>query len=553
MPSRTRTHNPQLSDPLAVVLQPPANETPAARQERVELEQEQKRVSDQIDDELRKERNERKKRSKREVKVLLLGQSESGKSTVLKNFRLKYAATQWKAELRSWRAVIQLNLIQNVLTLLDVMQDRLALPDPPLGSGGPSTFTPPLPAYGRGSIDSTLSEITLGSSGRSVILTQKHRVLNLRLSPLRQVEEDLRRRLGAVDPEFTFANGDDGAMNGLPGERRKSGREFGVRGWIGALGLPMSGAKKPEEPMSVDEPTEILATVCDDIISLWEDPEIRELLRARGLRIEDRPGFFLSDTARIANRTYVPSDNDVVRARLRTLGVQEWRIMLENSECHSLRDPWRIIGRWVSWSVCHCVEPTSIAICLSSSFHLPSSVPPVMLTFSPGDSFGSEWVIYDVGGSRSMRHAWLPYFDAVNAIIFLAPISCFDERLAEDPTVNRLEDTLLLWKAIVSSKLLGKTTLIVFLNKCDLLKRKLQSGIMVNKHMISFGNRQNEVGVVVKYLKDKFKDILRSDASEPRTTYLYATSVTDTKATAATLNIVRDGIIREHLKHAEFV
>jgi hypothetical protein len=27
-------------------------------------------------------------------------------------------------------------------------------------------------------------------------------------------------------------------------------------------------------------------------------------------------------------------------------------------------------------------------------------------------------------------------------------------------------------------------------------------------------------------LKDKFKDIIRADASEPRTTYLYATSVT---------------------------
>ncbi|KAJ6611306.1 guanine nucleotide binding protein, alpha subunit, partial [Mycena sp. CBHHK59/15] len=78
--------------------------------------------------------------------------------------------------------------------------------------------------------------------------------------------------------------------------------------------------------------------------------------------------------------------------------------------------------------------------------------------------------IYDVGGSRSMRRAWLPYFDSVNAIIFRKSISCFDERLAEDPSVNRLEDTLLLWCALVSSKLLGKTTLIVFLNKCDLLK-----------------------------------------------------------------------------------
>ena len=44
----------------------------------------------------------------------------------------------------------------------------------------------------------------------------------------------------------------------------------------------------------------------------------------------------------------------------------------------------------------------------------------------------------------------------VNAIIFLAPISVFDESLEEDPTVNRLEDTYLLWKAVVSSKLLSK-------------------------------------------------------------------------------------------------
>ncbi|KAJ7613421.1 G-protein alpha subunit [Roridomyces roridus] len=499
-----RTHHSQLSDPFSAVLQPPANETAAERQVRVEAEQEQKRVSDQIDDDLRKERIDRKKRAKREVKVLLLGQSESGKSTVLKNFRLKYALTQWKAELRSWRAVIQLNLVQNVLTILDVIQEQFAQAEAPPAPSRRSSFTPP--RYGRMSIDSTVSELVQPQGTSHIQLSQKHRVLHLRLSPLREVEEDLRRRLGAEDPdpEFTFANGDDGAANGVLGEHRRRGttRDFGVRGWIGALGLPTPGGarKSLTADEGVDGVTEILASLSDEIISLWEDGDVRELLGARGIRLEDRPGFFLSDTARITNRNYVPSDNDVVRARLRTMGVQEWRIMLENS-----------------------------------------------------DSFGSEWVIYDVGGSRSMRHAWLPYFDAVNAIIFLAPISCFDERLDEDSSVNRLEDTLLLWRTIVSSKLLAKTTLIVFLNKCDLLKRKLQSGVQVNKYMISFGNRENEVGVVVKYLKDKFKDILRTEAPEPRTTYLYPTSVTDTKATAVTLNIVRDGIIREHLKHADLV
>jgi guanine nucleotide-binding protein subunit alpha len=48
-------------------------------------------------------------------------------------------------------------------------------------------------------------------------------------------------------------------------------------------------------------------------------------------------------------------------------------------------------------------------------------------------------------------------------IIFLCPVSCFDERLDEDVRVNRLEDSTLLWRSICSSKLLTKTQLILFL------------------------------------------------------------------------------------------
>jgi G-protein alpha subunit len=75
---------------------------------------------------------------------------------------------------------------------------------------------------------------------------------------------------------------------------------------------------------------------------------------------------------------------------------------------------------------------------------------------------------------------------AVNAIIFLAPISVFDQFLAEvrtpylnptstqellqDSRVNRVEDSLLLWKSLVENKLLANVNIILFLNKCDLLK-----------------------------------------------------------------------------------
>lgn len=139
----------------------------------------------------------------------------------------------------------------------------------------------------------------------------------------------------------------------------------------------------------------------------------------------------------------------------------------------------------------------------------------MVITLTVDSEYGREWIMYDVGGARTLvrplshkcmvpltyalqRAAWLPYFDNVNAIIFLAPISCFDERLAEDTRINRLEDSFILWTSICSSKLLTKTTMIVFLNKCDLLKRKLKRGVQVKDYLPSYGDRPNDTSSVVK-------------------------------------------------------
>ena len=71
-----------MSDPFWAALQPPPNESPADRDRRLFAEFEAKRISDGIDEMLGQERKER--RMKQEIKILLLGQSESGKSTTLK-------------------------------------------------------------------------------------------------------------------------------------------------------------------------------------------------------------------------------------------------------------------------------------------------------------------------------------------------------------------------------------------------------------------------------------------------------------------------------------
>ena len=51
----------------------------------------------------------------------------------------------------------------------------------------------------------------------------------------------------------------------------------------------------------------------------------------------------------------------------------------------------------------------------------------------------------------------------------LITVSCFDEKLAEDRRVNRLEDSYLLWRSVVSCKLLARTQIILFLNKCTFI------------------------------------------------------------------------------------
>lgn len=75
MPSRT-TFSPN-EDPLDVVLRPPPEETPTARAERLRREAEAKKISDAIDESIRQEKLAWKK-NKSLLRLLLLGQSESG-------------------------------------------------------------------------------------------------------------------------------------------------------------------------------------------------------------------------------------------------------------------------------------------------------------------------------------------------------------------------------------------------------------------------------------------------------------------------------------------
>ncbi|KAI9463919.1 guanine nucleotide binding protein, alpha subunit [Russula earlei] len=288
------------SDPLAAAIAPPHDESPDARTARLRAEAEARRVSDEIDEQLKQERAARR-RLRPCVKVLLLGQSESGKSTTLKNFQLQYARETWIEERSSWRAIIQLNLIRTIVTVLDLVGEALA----------------------SSSYDTT-----------SLPLTEKHRLLHLRLTPLRGVQLDLQRRLGAASTEETFNPGYGGALPRLS--------EFAVRsrdGWRSPLKRFRTRPQDAQETAraadarvrKAAEVTEVVVGCADDMKALWEDSAVRDMLRRKKIRMEEEPGFFLNDIDRIAARDYEPSDNDVIRARLRTLGVQEYNFWVEQA------------------------------------------------------------------------------------------------------------------------------------------------------------------------------------------------------------------------------
>jgi hypothetical protein len=79
----------------------------------------------------------------------------------------------------------------------------------------------------------------------------------------------------------------------------------------------------------------------------------------------------LDDIHRISERGYEPSDDDIIRVRSTTPGFQEYHLTVETGGCQSFVAPTRI----------HAVALVT-DLCL-------------------GKEAGNEWILYDVGYSRS--------------------------------------------------------------------------------------------------------------------------------------------------------
>ncbi|VDM42713.1 unnamed protein product [Toxocara canis] len=83
--------------------------------------------------------------------------------------------------------------------------------------------------------------------------------------------------------------------------------------------------------------------------------------------------------------------------------------------------------------------------------------------------------MFDVGGQRDERRKWIQCFNDVTAIIFVCASSSYNLVLWEDATQNRLKESLALFKNIWNNRWLKTISVILFLNKQDLLAEKIKS------------------------------------------------------------------------------
>ncbi|KAJ8073773.1 hypothetical protein PM082_012051 [Marasmius tenuissimus] len=108
----------------------------------------------------------------------------------------------------------------------------------------------------------------------------------------------------------------------------------------------------------------------------------------------------------------------------------------------------------------------------------------------------------------------------------------------------------MLWSSIVSNKLLQHTDIILFLNKCDIMKTKLSSGIRLKDYVVSYGNRPNDFDSAASYLRKKFAGIMKEDSPLQRTFYCHLTTVTDTLSTQKVITSIKDMLMRDNLKQS---
>ncbi|KAL1406997.1 guanine nucleotide-binding protein subunit alpha [Vanrija albida] len=228
--------------------------------------------------------------------------------------------------------------------------------------------------------------------------------------------------------------------------------------------------------------------LADAVKGLWQDEGVRDAFTRRNeLQLNDSAPYYFDAVQRISQANYVPTDQDILRARVKTTGI---------TETH----------------------------------------------FTIGDL---KYKIFDVGGQRSERRKWLGIFENVTALVFLIAISEYDQKLYEDETVNRMQEAMTLFESVANSRWFTKTSIILFLNKIDLFRAKLPTSPL-NETFPEYKGGAN-YDAACAFLLEKFVGLNQNPS---KSIYAHYTDATDTRALAFVVSAIHDMLVNMNLREA---
>ncbi|CAO3661358.1 unnamed protein product [Umbelopsis vinacea] len=241
----------------------------------------------------------------------------------------------------------------------------------------------------------------------------------------------------------------------------------------------------------LDQPPQIESDIMPQEVgnavkALWQDNGVKQAFsRSNEYQLNDSAQYYFESIDRISDPRFTPSDQDVLRSRVKTTGITE-------------------------------------------------------TTFIIGDL---TYRMFDVGGQRSERKKWIHCFENVTAIIFLVAISEYDQVLIEDETVNRMQEALTLFDSICNSRWFVKTSIILFLNKIDRFAEKLPVSPLSDYFSDFRGG--NNYDAACDYILNRFVSLNQSDDKQ---IYTHFTCATDTQQVKFVMAAVNDIIIQNNLR-----
>jgi hypothetical protein len=231
------------------------------------------------------------------------------------------------------------------------------------------------------------------------------------------------------------------------------------------------------------------------ITTLWNDPGIKQTWERRSEYqiIESNADYFKS-ISRISKFGYVPTDEDILISRVRTTGIVEEAYLIDNA------------------------------------------------TFE----------IIDVGGQRNERKKWIHCFEDVNAIIYVAALSEYDQVLFEDSSQNRMVEALTLFGEMCNSPWFEHTDMILFLNKRDLFAKKV---VEVNIGSVpAFANDYDGEPFNYDHGVDFFvREFLNRNKADDKTVFYHVTCATDSQNVRIVFDVCREGVLKKNLEDSGFM